>query len=39
MEADVGGKFRRSPPVPARAVKVLRLGHQRAVGYLVCSGT
>ena len=41
VEAEIGGKFRRSSPVPARAVKVLRLGHERGrvVGYLVCSGT
>ncbi len=39
VEADVGRKFRRSPPVPAGTVKVLGLGHRVQPGYLVCSGT
>src|SRR3954469_18242622 len=34
VEPDVGRKFRRSPPVPAGTVKVLRLGHLGAAWLL-----
>ena len=40
VETDIGRKLWRSSPVPARAVKVFRLGHRRErSAYLLCSGT
>ena len=40
VEADVGRDLGRPTPIPARAMAVFRLGHQRpGRTYLVCSGT